>query len=734
MASIMDLPPELLDKIVSEFEDDPPNLRTCALISPAFLPWTRQHLFSSVRLTASNVYAFRALVEFSPAVASYVRSLDIPTKYHVPASALLPPATLAQLPNITHLTTHCDPFGFRHLSPADELVLASAARRLTAVDVLLIDRLWTLPLWAALLNDCPALATLTVHAEASGLGIWSAADVALPMPAPHEPGGLRLHTLRVSGDCKILMPLGAWLLPQGALEALHTLVLDLEYLPDDYDAPDARTPIVLAAAASLRELRLHLDPPMSLVSPSADGSSIAIPSHLPHLRVLHLRDGPDPDIADSLAWLGALLQPTPSPSPSLMSDSCESALEHLSINHSIIRHKLLAVPATTWRAIEGALLGDSDNGDMGYTAAHEGSMYPHLRTVTFEGYHRLGAGAPEAFAHFSRTLRERLPRLVERVVVAPAFIHPPVARPAVEAIETVLQEGFVSSDRPLRVPDTVPPPHRWLRPHPPAPRAPPLTQSTMSRSSFCALSSFLSSFSSFLSGTAPPARHPQAHPYCPCLLSTLLSAAQSARLSAWAQGYGCRVRASAPIVPCEYLTPTLPRSMSLVTDALARAAPAADGAIEDGAGNERSLMQRASVDISIGRDSFTLPASSAFLSAFSSFLRTPRTRYPRASSLPPVFALEAACIGASAAGTGVVRRGFFLLSRVGSGECVYPQPPSHSRGCERHMLGGWDTRQNASHTSKRGSTPRGVLCMCIPMSSMQLPFDAIAEADRFVYE
>ncbi|KAJ7659609.1 hypothetical protein DFH06DRAFT_1472471 [Mycena polygramma] len=389
----MDLPQELLDKIVSEFEDDPSNLRTCALISPAFLPWTREHLFSSVRLTASNVYAFRALVEFSPAVASYVRSLDIPA-IHAPASALLPPATLAQLPNITHLTTHCDPFGFRHLSPADELVLADAARRLTTVDVL-IDRLWTLPVWAALLNGCPALTALTVHAEASGWGIWSAADVALPMPAPCEPSTLRLHTLRVSGDCKILMPLGAWLLPQGALAALHTLVLDLEYLPDDYDAPDARPPIVLAAAASLRELTLHLDPPMSLASPDPKAPSIAIPSHLPHLRTLHLRDGPDADIADSLAWLGALLQPTPALSLVPHDTHPESALEHLSIDHSMIRHELLAVPSTTWRAIESALLGDADD-----TGAYGGSMYPHLRTVTFKGYQKFAVGAPEAFAHF----------------------------------------------------------------------------------------------------------------------------------------------------------------------------------------------------------------------------------------------------------------------------------------------------------------------------------------------
>ncbi|KAJ7224972.1 hypothetical protein B0H12DRAFT_1149751 [Mycena haematopus] len=40
MVSISDLPQELVDKIVSEFKGDEDNLRTCALISPSFVPST----------------------------------------------------------------------------------------------------------------------------------------------------------------------------------------------------------------------------------------------------------------------------------------------------------------------------------------------------------------------------------------------------------------------------------------------------------------------------------------------------------------------------------------------------------------------------------------------------------------------------------------------------------------------------------------------------------------------
>jgi hypothetical protein len=80
------------------------------------------------------------------------------------------------------------------------------------------------------------------------------------MPAAPVPSTLRLHTLRVAGDRKILVPLGAWLVPQGALAALHTLVLDVTPLTEDYGVPDARPALVLAAAPSLRELTLQLDP------------------------------------------------------------------------------------------------------------------------------------------------------------------------------------------------------------------------------------------------------------------------------------------------------------------------------------------------------------------------------------------------------------------------------------------------------------------------------------------
>ncbi|KAF7362637.1 hypothetical protein MVEN_00612700 [Mycena venus] len=372
MASILDLPHELIDRIVSEFQHDLVNL-------PPFFQF-----------------------------ASYVRRLDMPIMDNFLPSAILPPATLAQLPNVTNLSAHSDPFDFRRLPTGQKSVLAEAASRLTSVEII-TDYLWPLPAWAALLNGCPALATLVIKAEAAYLGSWTipwtVADFAFPMPTPSAPGTLRLRTLRVSGDCKILVPLSAWLIPQGALATLQTLVLDVSYVRKDYSAPDARPALVLAAAPSLRELTLHLDPPMPLTSPD-----IAAPIRLtsfPRLRVLHLRDGPYADIGASLAWLGAFLQP-PSSSPHAHMHPEVSALEALSLDHNMIRRDLLAVPVATWCAIEEALLGGEVD------AGGRGKRYPHLRSVTFKVYQKFSFGVPDVFEYFSGTVRERLPRLVER--------------------------------------------------------------------------------------------------------------------------------------------------------------------------------------------------------------------------------------------------------------------------------------------------------------------------------
>ncbi|KAJ7358224.1 hypothetical protein DFH08DRAFT_953408 [Mycena albidolilacea] len=60
------------------------------------------------------------------------------------------------------------------------------------------------------------------------------------------------------GDLKILVPLRASLIPQGASAALHTLALDVAYITDDNEPPDAHPALVLAVVPSLYMLHAEL--------------------------------------------------------------------------------------------------------------------------------------------------------------------------------------------------------------------------------------------------------------------------------------------------------------------------------------------------------------------------------------------------------------------------------------------------------------------------------------------
>ncbi|KAK0482584.1 hypothetical protein IW261DRAFT_1468465 [Armillaria novae-zelandiae] len=74
----MCLPPELTDIIIDELSHDCPTLRTCSLISKAFLPRTRVHLFRHITLSlSSDSRRFCDLLSIAPFVAPLVISLKI---------------------------------------------------------------------------------------------------------------------------------------------------------------------------------------------------------------------------------------------------------------------------------------------------------------------------------------------------------------------------------------------------------------------------------------------------------------------------------------------------------------------------------------------------------------------------------------------------------------------------------------------------------------------------------
>ncbi len=90
--SSLSVPQELIDYILDFLHDDVPTLRTCSLVSRAFLPCSRYHIYSSVFIVhvceldifrekyAGQVYQSKnlaALLEYSPHVAPLVTRFGI---------------------------------------------------------------------------------------------------------------------------------------------------------------------------------------------------------------------------------------------------------------------------------------------------------------------------------------------------------------------------------------------------------------------------------------------------------------------------------------------------------------------------------------------------------------------------------------------------------------------------------------------------------------------------------
>lgn len=89
-------PQELTDTILNELRNDIPTLNSCPLVSRAFVPTSRAHLFSRVRLTPptkaqgnapNRCQRFYQIIQSSPHIVSHVKHLELveghrPSKWH----------------------------------------------------------------------------------------------------------------------------------------------------------------------------------------------------------------------------------------------------------------------------------------------------------------------------------------------------------------------------------------------------------------------------------------------------------------------------------------------------------------------------------------------------------------------------------------------------------------------------------------------------------------------------
>ncbi|KAK0477084.1 hypothetical protein IW261DRAFT_1566555 [Armillaria novae-zelandiae] len=90
-----EIPPEIVEQIVDELDDDGESLVACLSVSRAFHSRARYHLFQAVQLeTSSDFYQFISLCDISPVIPGLVQSLKIfPRINPVPHLPLLPNVT-----------------------------------------------------------------------------------------------------------------------------------------------------------------------------------------------------------------------------------------------------------------------------------------------------------------------------------------------------------------------------------------------------------------------------------------------------------------------------------------------------------------------------------------------------------------------------------------------------------------------------------------------------------------
>ncbi|PBK93561.1 hypothetical protein ARMGADRAFT_128035 [Armillaria gallica] len=107
--SISDLPPEIVDSIIDELQDDKKSLLQASLTCKIICPRTRFHLFSSASLSHRfDCYRLKELITLSPNLALNFKSLKISFIYppmHIPPSSEYGALTVIEaLINVTHLT------------------------------------------------------------------------------------------------------------------------------------------------------------------------------------------------------------------------------------------------------------------------------------------------------------------------------------------------------------------------------------------------------------------------------------------------------------------------------------------------------------------------------------------------------------------------------------------------------------------------------------------------------
>lgn len=104
---MLQVPPELTDRVVDHLYDDSASLSACALAARALLPTVRFHRFSTTIVPVPKLSNFEELLDISPAICTFVYDLTIGVTsrgYHrsLHSSQLL--SIICRVPHVKRLT------------------------------------------------------------------------------------------------------------------------------------------------------------------------------------------------------------------------------------------------------------------------------------------------------------------------------------------------------------------------------------------------------------------------------------------------------------------------------------------------------------------------------------------------------------------------------------------------------------------------------------------------------
>jgi hypothetical protein len=244
------LPPELIEAIVELLHDDWGALQTCALLSKAWVPASRHHLFSQIRIYRVNSLAASELLSSAKStINSAVKRLALNT-IHAPSVLEVLDGIAYRLPNVTELSLRgSHPYELSVFPPPSLIPLLWNLESLRLIYVSFDPAGASL---LSLLHHCPQLRTLSCY-EVSLYTPVDAGTERSPQPLPIDHGGLvsSLQSLQVYLSPTVL----PWIVERwmSAMPCLTTLDL---YFYSWWEIGDAAEKLLEAVGSELRNLRL----------------------------------------------------------------------------------------------------------------------------------------------------------------------------------------------------------------------------------------------------------------------------------------------------------------------------------------------------------------------------------------------------------------------------------------------------------------------------------------------